>query len=193
MDPRSAIDVSDALSVALSRAWVGWSRELLPESLLEPLEDVGVLRDGALLAQLSASEVARLFLCTCKKLQQRLSTADSLLYGLFIHRRVGFGSTAFEVSARCRHEWRENFAGEARSSSIGQRGLFWLDKLERLAYFEDMQGEILGSYDALTPSLPAQQQPLPRRKAAGSASSGAVTASWPPTTAGCRAWRTPRS
>lgn len=114
--------------LALAHAWLGWP-PVLERSLLEPCPEVGVLH-GAATALLSARDLARVLLLSCKTLRQRLATATDIKYGLLRHRLIG-SLSALEVSAHTRHQWSlaKPFAGD--------QALRWLDGLERALFFED--------------------------------------------------------
>lgn len=125
--------------IPVGLTWMGWPGPLLADDnpstrLLEPLPDVGLLQDGVLLAQLSAREIARVFLCTCHTLRNRLANAHAVQLGILQHRKLGGGS-ALEFSARCRHRWLQT--DETTWPSMGARALRWLDSLERAPYLDD--------------------------------------------------------
>ena len=136
--PSPDIEAIDVISAQLQRVWTGWAGSLLTTcagepSLLEPMQDVGLLQDVIHLAVLGPVDLARLFLCTCHTLRKRMLRADDVTFAILQHRKLGLGSSAMEVSARCRHAWQYN---ETRGSPAGAHALRWLHEMEG-SVFED--------------------------------------------------------
>lgn len=133
LSPDEPLVVPESTEQLSALAWPGWKGPLLAASLLEPVAEVGPLT-GEHLGLLTARDIGRLMLCTCHTLRARLVDVEDVKLGVLQHCRLG-GSSALQVSARCRHGWQH----QESTACVAARALRWLDAMERAVVFEDFR------------------------------------------------------
>eukprot|EP00928_Gymnodinium_smaydae_P072370 TRINITY_DN55743_c0_g1_i1.p1 TRINITY_DN55743_c0_g1~~TRINITY_DN55743_c0_g1_i1.p1 ORF type:complete len:339 (-),score=52.37 TRINITY_DN55743_c0_g1_i1:60-1076(-) len=108
---------------------------LLTDSLLEPCSNVGVLHMPHV-QMLSAVDIARTMLCTCRAMRSELSGRDATR-ALMEMMRIG-SLSAFEVSQLFAPEWMRT-----SEQFLASRVLRWIDGFQRSLFYEDFMDQQL--------------------------------------------------